>query len=375
MTPSDPDAVGEEPRTVDPGDDDQALVTHVEDVHAQADADETDGSGTDGGGTARVPCSSASMPRIVALMLDALDVSDGMAVLEIGTGTGTGTGYNAPLLCDRLGDRRVVSVEVLRGGGPPYRGRGTGEPEERRARATASGPVIGDSAFMWNRGETPHRGVMATVRARPRHATPTTTGLDQRSVFGDEDATSAAGLLVPHCRYSVGHGPGGEFTLWLADRSTRSWASVDHAPGADTRPLQQHGPRAVWSEVEAAYAWWQRAGSPARTRYCLAVTPTGQHLWLDTPDHAVGVGRGCVVSGGPPPPWSDGRGSGVAGRLALRGARQWSGVVTRFVKRPPTGWGLGFMPRWSLSGGGCGFGRWPVGVGRGCVVSGGPPPP
>lgn len=74
--------------------DDQALVTQVEDDDEAA--------------TARVPSSSASMPRVVALMLDALAVADGMTVLEVGTGTG----YNAALLAARLGDRHVVSVEM-----------------------------------------------------------------------------------------------------------------------------------------------------------------------------------------------------------------------------------------------------------------------
>ncbi|MEE1798196.1 methyltransferase domain-containing protein [Streptomyces sp. JV176] len=316
--------------------DDRALVTHVEDVHIEADGSET----------ARVPCSSASMPRVVALMLDALDVADGMSVLEIGTGTG----YNAALLSERLGDRHVVSVEVdpriadaaranLKSTGyapTVVTGDGTlGSPAHapydrtivtcalhtvpyalveqtapggvivlpwgtglyngvllrltRAGDGTASGPVVGDSAFMWNRGETPHRDVMATVRTRPPATAPkrATTGLDPRSVFGDEDAAFTAGLLVPDCRFSVGHGPGGEFTLWLADHSTGSWASVDHVPGADTHPLHQHGPRALWSEVEAAYAWWQRAGSPVRTRYGLTVTPAGQRLWLDAPGHAL----------------------------------------------------------------------------------------
>ena len=56
----------------------------------------------------RIATSSASMPRIVAVMLDRLQVADGHRVLEIGTGTG----YNAALLCARLGDDKVTSVEV-----------------------------------------------------------------------------------------------------------------------------------------------------------------------------------------------------------------------------------------------------------------------
>jgi len=44
----------------------------------------------------------------MAVMLEALDVTDGVRVLEVGTGTG----YNAALLCHRLGDQHVVTVEV-----------------------------------------------------------------------------------------------------------------------------------------------------------------------------------------------------------------------------------------------------------------------
>ncbi|WP_381795227.1 methyltransferase domain-containing protein [Streptomyces niveus] len=309
--------------------DDQALVTQVED-----DSDTA---------TALVPSSSASMPRVVATMLDALAVDDGMTVLEVGTGTG----YNAALLAARLGDQYVVSVEmdprladtarerlkdagyaptVITGDGAegcparapydrviatcalhtvPYAlveqttpggvivlpwGTGLYNGVLLRLTAgedgTASGPFIGDSAFMWSRNEAPERDVMATVRKQDRpRATATTarTSLDPRDVFGDENAAFTAGVLVPDCRCTVGHGPDGEFTVWLADHATGSWTSVDYVPDATEFDTHQHGPRRLWSEVETAYEWWQSACSPDRTRYGLTVTPTGQYVWLDTP--------------------------------------------------------------------------------------------
>ncbi|MCP2167055.1 methyltransferase domain-containing protein [Goodfellowiella coeruleoviolacea] len=61
-----------------------------------------------GHGNDRRAVSSSTQPSLMARMLEALDVRDGHHVLEIGTGTG----YNAALLCHRLGDSRVHSVDI-----------------------------------------------------------------------------------------------------------------------------------------------------------------------------------------------------------------------------------------------------------------------
>ncbi|HEU0086714.1 MAG TPA: methyltransferase domain-containing protein, partial [Pseudonocardiaceae bacterium] len=51
---------------------------------------------------------SSTKPDLMIRMLEALQLADGMRVLEIGTGTG----YNAALLCHRLGDSNVCSIDI-----------------------------------------------------------------------------------------------------------------------------------------------------------------------------------------------------------------------------------------------------------------------
>ncbi|MGH3887799.1 MAG: methyltransferase domain-containing protein [Pseudonocardiaceae bacterium] len=58
-----------------------------------------------------VSASSSTKPTLMARMLADLQAQPGHRVLEIGTGTG----YNAALLCHRLGDRNVFSVDIHAG--------------------------------------------------------------------------------------------------------------------------------------------------------------------------------------------------------------------------------------------------------------------
>lgn len=63
---------------------------------------------TSGMGAQARPTSSSSRPRVMAVMVEHLNVADGMRVLEIGTGTG----YNTALLAHRLGEQHVYSVDI-----------------------------------------------------------------------------------------------------------------------------------------------------------------------------------------------------------------------------------------------------------------------
>lgn len=323
------------------------------------DGEDEPGSGGEGADSPSVPTSSSSMPCLVAGMLTALGAEEGHRVLEAGTGTGFNAALLAcrlgdgnvttvevdPVLADaartaleRAGraplvvtgdagaghpqgapyDRVIVTYAVHRiprglvqqtapggvlllpWGTGLYNGvlvRLTAEAEGPRGpdgERAASGPVVGDCAFMWDRAQSPRRDLMAAVR-HGDEAAQSRTGLDPRLVLGDDDAAFTAGVLVPDCRQAVGHGSAGEWTLWLADAAGGSWASLDFAPDARAYDVRQYGPRQLWDEVAAAYAWWRGAGSPPRTRFGLTTGPEGQYVWLDDPDNRVPDGRPAVV--------------------------------------------------------------------------------
>ncbi len=69
---------------------------------------QVDDGATPPGKPGRYPSSSVSQPSLVAMMLDRAQFAAGHTVLEIGTGSG----YNAALLCERLGEANVTTVEI-----------------------------------------------------------------------------------------------------------------------------------------------------------------------------------------------------------------------------------------------------------------------
>lgn len=287
--------------------------------------------------------SSASMPRLVADMLNHLDAKQGDHVLEIGTGTG----WNAALLAHRLGAEQVTSIEV--------------DPDvAAHARRALSGvgyggvtTVVGDGALGYPPG-APYDRLIATVAARrmpyawvsqtrPGGRIVTPLDLDcvgvlvsldvaedgtargyifdhatfmllrdqrrQRRFFCTDDQDEQALVTQTHlhpsevanpyysltsaiaiaarvsgCRMTYHPRPQWEEDvniLWMADRESGSWARLHHDPDSDgPYPVYQYGPRRLWDEIEAAHTWWVDHGRPGTDRWRFTVTPQGQQIDL-----------------------------------------------------------------------------------------------
>ncbi|MDT3398138.1 ATP-grasp peptide maturase system methyltransferase [Streptomyces sp. B1866] len=307
----------------------ESLVTLVDGRLRPEDAD---------GPVTGSPSSSSTLPGLVVRMLEELDVADGHRVLEIGTGTG----YSTALLCRRLGDGRVTSVEIdprvaedaaaaLRGlghrpalvvgdglagvpGNAPYdrvvatcsvRTVPRAWLEQTRpggvvlvtlqgrlaasglARLTVSGParaegrfLPGTVSFMIARTDAPPElGDVSEVVARPGEERDTAVGAD---VCHDWTGNFVVQLGAPEVQwlgYSVEKGP---YRDYFIDAETGSYALL--LPRGDgTWRVRQGGPRRVWDGVEAAVETWRAAGAPEQTAFGVTVTPRGQYVWLSDP--------------------------------------------------------------------------------------------
>ncbi|MBX9389874.1 methyltransferase domain-containing protein [Streptomonospora nanhaiensis] len=275
------------------------------------------------------PTSSSSRPSLMLDMLQALEVDEGHRVLEIGTGTG----YNAALLASRLGEDRVVSIDI--------------DPDlVALARGRLHGlnlhPVLAaaDGAHGWPAG-APYDRVIAThsVEAVPYPWVAQTRpgGLvlvDVRSVGSPhvgriarlhvhEDGTARGGFT--HCGDGAFMGartrldrpevrrqshrdlrdartrtsrvggaelknPGLAFAVWAAEPEViiapsgaadiaapdGSWATAPDEPGQ----VQVAGPRDLWALVEDTRTHWEAAGRPGIEDFTITVAPQGQTIAL-----------------------------------------------------------------------------------------------
>jgi len=284
------------------------------------------------------PTSSSTMPRIVAAMLEALDVAPGQRVLEIGTGSG----YSTALLCERLGSANVTSVDVDSDvvnraasrlaalgyaprlfAGDGFHGYAENAPYDRiiatcqvervpmawvrqarmgagilvvlpdgMVRLVADGGGGADGhmhpypvAFMWMRGHSPTRvaanDLVPLVRGAGETRRPS---VDVMAVLRGEEIASlwpvALSSFLPYY-VRVPAGPGG---IGFVDLADSSWVRVRF----DGSEVVQGGPRRLWDRIEELYQLLDRLGRPPRDRFGLTVRPDGgQSIWLDSPSSGV----------------------------------------------------------------------------------------
>ncbi|MER7908556.1 methyltransferase domain-containing protein [Streptomyces sp. NPDC096068] len=302
-----------------------------------------------GEGGERWASSSASAPGIVFRMLRMADVVEGHRVLEIGTGTGWNAGLLShvvgpenvttvevdPVLAASAKDRlwrEGLRAEVVAGDGAL--GHADGAPYDRVVATcsvrsvprpwleqvrpggvvltpwespwicygllrmtvddtgAASGRFSPHSAFMLMRAQHTDLRIFRDVVSDAHRPDESGTGLPPWRVAGDDlDAQFAMGLRLRDVWWTWHDDPDVEGVvsrLWVATTDATSWAAVDWDGKSDDRfTVWQHGPRRLWEETEAAYAWWTSHGRPGPERFGLTVTATGETPWLDAPDRPV----------------------------------------------------------------------------------------
>lgn len=285
--------------------------------------------------------SSVSALDIVMRKLQHLDLKPRARVLEIGYGSG----YHTALLCERVGAERVVAVEVdeevarmgasrlraagyepelivgdgLRGvpdGGPFDRVISTAAlrrvpyawiEQSRRAGVIltpfgtaysnagllrlrvdstgtkAHGRFVGESSYMWIRSERP------TVELKvPEESATQRSPIDPAQVLGLGHLQDfAIGLQVPDVSYSH-RGEGDARHVQFVDEAGTSATIVRYGHWWEEDAVRSWGPRDVWAEVTAAYAWYELRGRPHLTRFGITAGRDGQYAWLDDPRRLVG---------------------------------------------------------------------------------------
>ncbi|MFJ5225407.1 ATP-grasp peptide maturase system methyltransferase [Streptomyces sp. NPDC088400] len=305
---------------------DRSLTTQLD---GHLTADQADGLVTG------VPTSSSTTPVTVVGMLENLDLEDGHRLLEIGTGTG----YSSALMCHRLGEDNVTTVEV--------------DPEVA-ARADAALETAGFSTWTvtgdgllghppralydrviatcavrriphaWIRQTKPGGIILATIgswpygtglakvtvgedgtaegriigrssfmQARSQTAVPVSGDLSARTAYADsERATKVpptilkewmpaflSQLAAPGAQFVRATTSDGSQLLYVFDSDRESFAEFT-AAGADWT-VRQGGPAALWDDIEQALIAWQDAGSLDISAVRLHITNESHAYWIE----------------------------------------------------------------------------------------------
>ncbi|MBL1095159.1 methyltransferase domain-containing protein [Streptomyces sp. 205] len=305
---------------------DQTLVTALDPATAEQ-VDETAWTG--------VATSSSTLPSLMAGMLEDLSVEDGHRVLEIGTGTG----YNSALLCARLGERLVHSVDVdpalvqeaqhhlADTGYTPQLAPGDGTqgyptsdtfdriiatcsvPGIPRAWIEQSKPgtiLVADVALGIEGGlvrlavdeQQRARGHFTTtagrfMAARQQARTYTTPQRPERAPEAETRPTTVTATDIrgnyPLRLLLALHLPGAELVYHIDDTTGAMAIQIQHADGSwartplvgeNTGTVTYGGDAELWKQAEAAWRWWNDMGRPPQDRFGYAREADGSaHVW------------------------------------------------------------------------------------------------
>ncbi|MGW1772505.1 ATP-grasp peptide maturase system methyltransferase [Streptomyces sp. NPDC002104] len=283
---------------------------------------------------AGLPTSSSTTPALVVGMLESLDVEAGHQVCEIGSGTG----YSAALMCHRLGEDNVTTIEVDPGvatradaaletaGFSTWTVTGDGllgHPRRAPYDRTIATCLVRRIPYAWVRQTKPSGIILATLgswangsglakvtvnedgtaegriigrasfmQARSQAVIPVSGDLSARTFYADSDREAKvspllldewmpaflAQLAAPGAQYVRAATREGAQLLYLFDPEHESFA--EFTPAGDGWRVRQGGPVALWDDVEQALTAWQAAGSPDITAVRLHITDRCHTYWI-----------------------------------------------------------------------------------------------
>ncbi|MDX2817513.1 ATP-grasp peptide maturase system methyltransferase [Streptomyces sp. PA03-5A] len=273
----------------------------------------------------RQPTSSSTLPSLVVRMLEDLEVEDGMRVLEIGTGTG----YSTALLCHRLGDQHVTSIEI----DPPVAVRAanalatlghapdliTGDglaghkdsapydriiatcsvlaiPEQWIAQTRPGGQILATLSGWMHSSELarltvhddgtatgqPLGGQVSFMLARPRQPPPLgmlpdlDAGTERDTITGPDALDDWAARFVAQTAAPAAQRLDlGNLGQLFLDTATGTWALLRRDQHGWR--VRQGGPDRIWDAVEDRLARWRHDGSPTLDQFRITITPDGHH--------------------------------------------------------------------------------------------------
>ncbi|MGH4026164.1 MAG: methyltransferase domain-containing protein [Pseudonocardiaceae bacterium] len=285
---------------------------------------------------------SSTKPDLMIRMLEALQVRDGMRVCEIGTGTG----YNAALLCHRLGDTHICSIDIDSAALTAARARlsrlgyhpaliaadgadgsAAHAPFDRIIATCAvhaippawihqltpgglllvhlEGPLGAGNLLALQRGETAvvqgrflpwwgcfmrRRTTTGPVTGTPpptRTTQPSTTrrtAVNPAELDGGARFPLVAQLYLPSGMFHSMRVDDNQTPVSYLAAPDGSWCEITRVPDATGQyALREAGPTSLWAAVETAWTQWTELGAPAWHEFGLTATPTTHHLWHQNP--------------------------------------------------------------------------------------------